>query len=79
MNMNAWHFDPLKLQMLRSFKGASQREFGALIKKSGVTILNWEKGRMSPTARDLVTLANTFGVDPRSFFTQKTADDKKVA
>ncbi len=79
MNMNDWEFTPSRLATLRSLKGLSQRDFGRMIKRSNVTVLNWEKGRMCPTAKDLAVIANTFGVDPRSFFTQKANNEKKVA
>jgi len=79
MATHHWQFDIMKLQTLRSFSGLSQRDFGAAIKRSGVTILNWEKGKQSPTVSDVCTLANAFGVDPRSFFTKKVSGDKKAA
>lgn len=79
MHTHHWQFDISKLQTLRSFSGLSQREFGATIKRSGVTILNWERGRQSPTVSDICALANAFGVDPRSFFTKKANGEKKVA
>ena len=79
MTTHHWYFDITKLQTLRSFSGLSQREFGAAIKRSGVTILNWEKGKQSPTVSDICIMANVFGVDPRSFFTKKANGDKKAA
>jgi len=68
MKTDHWEFDPSKLKTLRSFKRLSHNEMGKAIGRSGVTISNWEKGRVTPTAKDITAIANTFDIDPSSFF-----------
>ncbi|MDO8357209.1 MAG: helix-turn-helix transcriptional regulator [Nitrospirota bacterium] len=68
-----WTFDPSKLKTLRSFKRLSPEALGRSIGKSRITIINWEKGRMTPTAKDIVAIANAFDIDPASFFGKQVA------
>lgn len=64
----SWAFNRKRLRDLRELKGKSLDEIGAMVARSGMTILNWETGKSSPAVEDLVNIANALDIDPTSFF-----------
>lgn len=75
----AWKLDIQKLIVLRELKNLTHKDCGAVIGKTARSYSNKERGVFPFTADELCAIANTFGADPRSFFTQKSNNDKKVA
>lgn len=74
-----WQFDIQKLITLRELKNLSRQDCAKAIKKTARAYGLKEQGRFPFTVHELCGLANAFGVDPRSFFTQKSNGDKKAA
>ena len=52
----------MKLKKLRTEKGLSQAELGRLLGVTGQTVLNWENGIFEPRIKDLIDIADFFGV-----------------
>ncbi len=52
----------MKLKKLRTEKGLSQAELGRLLGVTGQTVLNWENGIFEPRIKDLIAIADFFGV-----------------
>lgn len=74
-----WTFDLQKLVTLRELKALSRKDCAGALKKTEESYRLKESGKSPLTVAELCAIANTFGVDPRSFFAQKTNNDKKVA
>ena len=66
-------FDPRRIREARIMLGKTHDEFGAAIKKTGRTIVNWEKGATSPTIRELEALCDHYGLDVSFFLNAKVA------
>lgn len=63
-------FDPSRIRLLRIQKKLSQAEFGELIGKSRISIVNWEKGRTCPGATTIDRIAKLFNIS-KDFFWAK--------
>lgn len=74
-----WRFDGYKLQALMELKGLSRKDCARAIGKTEAAFGLKVRGKSPFTVDELCGLANAFGVDPRSFFTQKANGEKKVA
>lgn len=74
-----WTFDLQKLVTLRELKALSRKDCAAAIQKTEESYRLKESGKSPFTVDEVCAIANTFGVDPRSFFTQKSNGDKKAA
>jgi transcriptional regulator with XRE-family HTH domain len=51
-----------RIRLARRSLGLLQREVGDLLRVTGVSVGNWERGKTSPTALNVVRLAETLGV-----------------
>jgi transcriptional regulator with XRE-family HTH domain len=74
-----WTFDFPKLITLRELKALSKKDCADAIGKTEESYRLKESGKSPLTVDEICAIANTFGVDPRSFFTQKSNGDKKAA
>jgi len=52
----------MRLKELRIAKHLSQDDIGEIVQHSGQTILNWENEIHDPSVKDLIILAEFFGV-----------------
>jgi len=59
------------LRVLRDEKGMSRAEVAAKAGTSETNVFRWENGERTPDANNLYALANTYEVDPGSFFPSK--------
>ena len=65
-----WTFDLTKLLTLRELKQLSRKDCAQAIGKTHESYRLKEMGKCPITADELCALGTTFGIDPRSFFTQ---------
>ena len=63
-----WIFDSTRLKAHRELVELSPEQVGKAIGKTGQCIKNWEAGKGTPNARDLVNLANALNINPQHFF-----------
>ncbi len=74
-----WSFDYGKLLALRELKNLSRKDCARSIDKTVAAYGLKERGRSPFTVDEICALANTFGIDPRSFFIKKSNDEQRVA
>lgn len=68
-----WTFDLTKLLTLRELKQLSRQDCARAIGKTQESYRLKEAGKCPITADELCALGTTFGIDPRSFFVQRTS------
>ena len=73
-----WKFDRTRLIALRESQGLTQVEFarkiGGIYKQP---ISDWENGKITPSTKMLVRIANVFGIVP-AFFYIREADSTET-
>lgn len=57
-----------RLKVHRELKSISIERVAQKIWRTSQCLRNWEVGRWTPSAADLIKLANVFEIDPRSLF-----------
>lgn len=61
-------WDPSKLRDLRRALGLTEAQLGTYIGRTAYTIIGWERGTTTPTARDLANLSNATSASILSFY-----------
>ena len=71
-------FDLEAFRAVQRLKGLSASEVARAIGMDPSTVLNFNKGKTSPTVRALLAFCNAYGLDAREFFVQEAKRKSKV-